>query len=81
MELITCNARILIFSVVANLCDEAAKFIAEEAYEPAYGARPVKRYLKKNVETELASMIIRGEVKDGDKIIIDSCGNKLIYKI
>ncbi|MCQ2546861.1 MAG: ATP-dependent chaperone ClpB [Clostridia bacterium] len=67
--------------ITLELTDGARKFIADEAYEPAYGARPVKRYLQKNIETELASMIIRGEINDGDKVTIDSDGEKLKFEI
>ena len=48
-------------------------------YDPAYGARPVKRFLQRNVETELAGEIIKGSVKDGDKVLIDCDGDKLTF--
>lgn len=51
--------------------------MADEAYDPHYGARPVKRYLQKHVETELASMIISGDIVDGQTIRIDSDGKEL----
>ena len=44
----------------AELTEEARAFIARASYSPSYGARPVKRYLQKHVETELAAMLIRG---------------------
>ena len=50
-----------------------------ESYDPSYGARPVKRFLQRNVETELAGEIIRGTVKDGDDVIIDCNGEKLTF--
>ncbi|MGN0721166.1 MAG: hypothetical protein ACI4LZ_04320, partial [Anaerovoracaceae bacterium] len=56
-----------------------SRFIANEAYDPQYGARPVKRYLQKHVETEIASMIIRGDLVDGNTVTIDSDGEKLIF--
>ena len=56
------------------LTDEAKKFIAEESYDPQYGARPIKRYLQKHVETQIASMIIRGDLVDGGKVIIETEG-------
>ena len=43
-------------------------------------ARPVKRFLQRSVETELAGEIIRGTVKDGDSVIIDSDGSKLSFQ-
>ncbi len=59
---------------------EAAKdFIAKEAYDPQYGARPIKRYLQKHVENELAGMIIRGDLVDGGKVCVDSDGENLIF--
>lgn len=61
------------------ITEEAKKFIANEAYDPQYGARPVKRYLQKHVETEIASMIIRGDLVDGGTVTIDSDGEKLIF--
>ncbi len=61
------------------ITEPAKKFIANEAYDPQYGARPVKRYLQKHVETEIASMIIRGDLIDGGTVTIDSDGEKLIF--
>ena len=61
------------------ITEPAKKFIANEAYDPQYGARPVKRYLQKHVETEIASMIIRGDLVDGGTVTIDSDGEKLIF--
>ena len=55
-----------------EITDAAKKFIADEAYDPQYGARPVKRYLQKYVETAIAERIIKGEVKDGDTVLIDA---------
>ena len=63
-----------------ELTDEAKNFIANEAYDPQYGARPVKRYLQKHIETEIASMIIRGDLIDGSTVTIDSDGEKLLFK-
>ncbi|MFQ7473282.1 MAG: hypothetical protein ACLRLX_03645, partial [Anaerovoracaceae bacterium] len=63
-----------------KLTEEAKKFIADESYDPAYGARPVKRFLQRNVETQLAGELIRGSVKEGDTVIIDSDGSKLTFK-
>ena len=66
-------------NITLTLTDRAKKFIADESYDPAYGARPVKRFLQRNVETELAGEIIKGSVKDGDKVLIDCDGDKLTF--
>ena len=57
--------------ITVILTDETKRIIAGEAYSPLYGARPVKRYLQKHIETEIAAKIVKGEVKDGETITID----------
>ncbi len=74
-------ARLQERDITITLTDAAKDFIAKASYTPAYGARPVKRYLQKNVETELASMLIRGEVFDGQQVTIDSDGEKLTFSV
>ena len=74
-------ARLQERDITITLTDAAKDFIAKASYTPAYGARPVKRYLQKNVETELASMLIRGEVSDGQQVTIDSDGEKLTLSV
>lgn len=54
-----------------ELSESAKKFIASEVYSPVYGARPVNRYLQKHIETELAAMIVKGELKEGDDMVIE----------
>ena len=71
------QARLTEREISIELTDAAKKYIAEESYEPAYGARPVKRFLQSHIETALAGELIRGTVKDGDHVIIDSDGKKL----
>lgn len=68
-------------NISIELTDAAKKLIASESYTPAYGARPVKRYLQKHVETEIASMIIKGKVMDGSRIILESDGERLEFKV
>ena len=64
-----------------ELTSEGKKFIARESYDPNYGARPVKRYLQKNVETALASKLIKGDIADGDTVVISSDGEKLTFTV
>ena len=66
--------------ITLKLTDSAESLIARESYDPAYGARPVKRFLQRHIETELAGEIIKGNIKDGDDVVIDSDGEKLIYR-
>ncbi len=54
-----------------ELTNAARTYIAEAAYDPAYGARPLKRYLQHELETPLARAVIRGDIRDGDHIRVD----------
>ena len=62
------------------LTDEAKKFVADNGYDPVYGARPLKRYLQKNVETLVAKIILQGDVNMGDTITVDAKDGKLIIR-
>ncbi len=64
-----------------ELTEAAKKYMAAESYDAAYGARPVKRFLQRNVETELAGELIRGNVKDGDHVVMDSRGDGLVFDV
>ena len=74
-------ARLAEREITMTLTDEAKTFIAHASYDPAYGARPVKRYLQKNLETELAAMLIRGTLSDGQHVVVGSDGEKLTFTV
>lgn len=59
-----------------ELTDDAKRFIAHEAYDPAYGARPLKRYLQNELETRLARGIIGGQIPDECKVIVKKTENE-----
>ncbi|WP_312352844.1 ATP-dependent chaperone ClpB [Aminipila sp.] len=81
ISMISLKERLADKNITVELTDSAKKLIAKESYTPVYGARPVKRYLQKHVETEIAAMIIRNQVTDGSKLILDSDGTKLDFKV
>ncbi|MBD8003837.1 ATP-dependent chaperone ClpB [Bacillus norwichensis] len=60
-----------------EMTEEAKAFIAREAYDPVYGARPLKRYLQSKIETGLAKEIISGQVHPFDTVIVDLQGDEL----
>lgn len=66
--------------IVISLSDKAKDLVVEKAFDPNYGARPVKRYLQKNLETMLGRALIAGEVLDGETVIIDSDGEKFVIQ-
>ena len=59
------------------LSDKAKKFIVDNAYDPAYGARPIKRYIAENLETLIAKEIIAGKLEHDSEIRIDVVNNRL----
>ena len=71
------NKRLEERRITITLTDAAKSLIIEGGYDPVYGARPLKRYLQKNVETLAARMILSGDVMDGDTIQIDSKNGEL----
>lgn len=64
-----------------ELTPEAKELIAREAYDPVYGARPLKRYLIHNVETKLAKAIIGGKVMEGDKVVVKVKDGDLVLDV
>jgi ATP-dependent Clp protease ATP-binding subunit ClpC len=54
-----------------QLTDSARKWLAQEGYDPAFGARPLQRALQKNVESPLSVKILQGEFQDGDTVVVD----------
>jgi ATP-dependent Clp protease ATP-binding subunit ClpB len=71
------NRRLADRRIDIRLTDDAKQFVAEAAYDPAYGARPLKRYIQKNVETAGARLILADQVSEGDTIEIGTDGSRL----
>ena len=67
-------------NITITLTDNAKKFIIDSSYDESFGARPIKRFVTKNIETLLALKIINNEIKTNDKIIIDVVDNKFVIK-
>jgi ATP-dependent Clp protease ATP-binding subunit ClpB len=63
------------------LTDKAIALIAAESYSPAYGARPIKRYLQKHLETQIGKMIISGTVSDGKQMLVDAIEGDLVFEV
>ncbi len=74
------NRRLEDKNVSIELTDEALKFIVDNAYDPVYGARPLKRYIQKHVETLVAKMILADKVESGDTLQISVEGDDLVCK-
>lgn len=66
--------------IVLEITDEAKTWIAENGYEPAYGARPLKRFINREVETPLAKEIVSGRVMPKTKVTISLLDNQLVFE-
>ncbi|MFH2013173.1 MAG: ATP-dependent chaperone ClpB [Pseudomonadota bacterium] len=67
--------------IVLRLTDSAKKYLAEIGYDPTYGARPLKRSIQTNVETPIAKLIIKGDIKEGNEVTGDYDGNVLSFTV
>ncbi|MEK4291449.1 ATP-dependent chaperone ClpB [Paenibacillus sp. FSL P4-0502] len=63
------------------LTESAVRFIAKEGFDPVYGARPLKRFIQRSLETRVARAIIAGEAAEGSVIQVDESGNELAVTI
>jgi ATP-dependent Clp protease ATP-binding subunit ClpB len=75
------NKRLVEREVSIELTDAAKEFVVEGGYEPMYGARPLKRYLQKHVETLAARLLLEGNVGRGDVIVIDVVDGHLSARV
>jgi ATP-dependent Clp protease ATP-binding subunit ClpB len=65
--------------ITVRLSDRARDLIIEEGYDPAYGARPLKRALQRRVLDPLAMRVLQGEFGEGDAVLIDAAGGELTF--
>ena len=75
------NDRLADKELQLEITEEAKDYITEHGYDPVYGARPLKRYVQKHVETLTARIILQGDVSSGDTIVITVEGDGLSAKI
>ncbi|MGL5761350.1 MAG: AAA family ATPase, partial [Cetobacterium sp.] len=64
-----------------KITDNAAEFLAKTAYDPQFGARPLRRYIQKYIETEIAKIILKGDVKERETVEVDYKDEELIFNI
>ena len=75
------NERLKDREIKVELSASAINYVKEHGYDPVYGARPLKRYLQKHVETLAAKMILSDGVHMGDTIVIDVGENGLYARV
>ncbi|MGC9323562.1 MAG: ATP-dependent chaperone ClpB [Desulfomonilia bacterium] len=67
--------------ITFSLSDAAKEFIAREGFDPVYGARPLKRFLQRELETKLGRALIAGEIMDGSTVVVDMKDSQLRFDI
>ncbi|WP_233005433.1 ATP-dependent chaperone ClpB [Exiguobacterium aurantiacum] len=74
------GSRLTARSIQIEITDAAKVFIADEAYEPQFGARPINRYVQRTIETKLARSILAGDIEDGQTVVIDVENDELTLR-
>ena len=67
--------------ITLNVDEKAKKWIADQGYDPVYGARPLKRVIQAELQNKLAEMLLQGDVVDGSTVDVTEKGGKLDFKI
>lgn len=67
-------------NIILEATNEAIDYLAEKGYDPQFGARPVKRVLQKEVMNALSKEILKGDIKAGSMVLIDSFDNALVFR-
>jgi ATP-dependent Clp protease ATP-binding subunit ClpB len=73
------NRRLAARRVTVKLDKKAKEWAAEKGYDPVFGARPLKRFLQRNIETKLARALISGEVEEGSDLTFTIRANELVF--
>ena len=74
------RARLAERHITLELTDAARRHLVRTGYDPSYGARPLKRAIQREVETPLARKILGGEVRDGQRVLVDASDGKLVFE-
>lgn len=77
MEISLISARLKDRKISIEVDDRAINYIIDQAYNPSYGARPIKRYIQREVETFLARKLLEGKIMDKDRISVTEADSKL----
>jgi chaperone protein clpB len=67
-------------NIILTATQEAIDFILKKGYDPAFGARPLKRVVQQEVLNKLSKEILAGNVKEGERVTVDCFDNKLVFR-
>jgi ATP-dependent Clp protease ATP-binding subunit ClpB len=80
LQLRLLRGRLAARGIGLELTDEAKEALAEEGWDPAYGARPLKRAIQRLVENPLALRLLEGEFREGDTVRVDARDGELVFE-
>ncbi|NCJ05664.1 ATP-dependent chaperone ClpB [Synechococcales cyanobacterium C] len=80
LQVVRLEQRLAERKMTLKLSDAAVTFLAEVGYDPVYGARPLKRAIQRELETQLAKSILRGEFGEGDTLFVDVENERISFK-
>jgi ATP-dependent Clp protease ATP-binding subunit ClpB len=66
--------------ITLEITDEAKTYLAQQGYDPAYGARPLKRLIQKEIQDQVALALLKGDFRDGDTVRVDERGLQLVFE-
>ncbi len=68
-------------AITLEATDAARDLLAEQGYDPQFGARPLRRVIQREVETPIAGGILRGQFAEGDTVVIDAADGKIALRV
>ena len=80
LQIAALNRRLEHQQLTGVLTEEARDFIVREAYDPAYGARPLRRYVQHTVETKLSRLLLAGKILPGQTVTVDAKNGEIVLK-
>jgi ATP-dependent Clp protease ATP-binding subunit ClpB len=80
LQLATVEARLSDRRIKLDVSEEAQELIARHGYDPVYGARPLRRYIQREVETRIGRALIGGDIRDGATVTVDADDEELVVR-
>jgi ATP-dependent Clp protease ATP-binding subunit ClpB len=80
IQLRSLRERLAARSLTLTLTDAAREYLANAGYDPAFGARPLKRVIQREIQDQLAMQLLSGEIHDGDEVVIDTGSDGLVLR-
>jgi len=72
--------RLAAHKITLHLSDEAKRYLADEGYDPVYGARPLKRVIQREIQDPLARDMLKGKFSDGDAVRAELRDSRIVFE-